>query len=56
MAERIRNRRGDASDATPEILAEQLRRDPGPIEWVRIGAGASPEQCLAAARRALALG
>ena len=56
MAERIRNRRGDASDATPEILAEQLRRDPGPIEWVRIGAGASPEQCLAAARHALALG
>jgi uncharacterized protein len=56
MAERIRNRRDDASDATPEILAEQLRRDPGPIEWVHIGAGASPEQCLAAARHALALG
>ncbi len=29
MAERIRARRGDASDATPEVLAQQLRHDPG---------------------------
>ena len=55
MAERIRARRGDASDATPEVLAQQLRHDPGPMDWTRIDAGAGPEQCLAAARRGLAL-
>ena len=56
MAERIRTRRGDASDATPEILAQQLRRAPGPMDWMRINAGGGPEECLAAARSALSLG
>ena len=56
MAERIRARRGDASDATPEILAQQLRHDPGPMDWTRIDAEAGPDECLAAARRALSLG
>ncbi len=56
MADRIRTRRGDASDATPEILAQQLRQDPGPMDWIRIDAAAGPEQCLTAARRALSLG
>jgi predicted kinase len=56
MAERIRARRGDASDATPEILAQQLRHDPGPMDWIRIDAEAGPDQCLAAARRALSFG
>ncbi len=55
MAARISARRGDASDATPEILAHQLRQDPGGMDWTRIDAGAGPEQCLDAARRALAL-
>jgi uncharacterized protein len=53
MAGRIRKRRGDASDATPEVLALQLRHDPGPIDWVRIDTSGSPEDCLAAARNAL---
>ncbi len=56
MEARINTRRGDASDATPEILARQLRQDPGAMDWTRIDADAGPEQCLAAARRALALG
>ncbi|MGH7116767.1 MAG: AAA family ATPase [Stellaceae bacterium] len=56
MAERVRARRGGASDATPAVLALQLRRDPGEIDWTRIEAGGGAEQCLAAARRALALG
>jgi uncharacterized protein len=56
MAERIRARRGDASDATPEILAQQLGHDPGPMDWIRIDAEAGPDQCLAAARHALSLG
>ena len=55
MAERISARRGDASDATPEILAHQLRQGPGMMDWTRIDAAAGAEQCLAAARRALAV-
>ena len=54
MAGRIRGRIRDASDASPEILAEQLRRDPGKIDWLRVDASGRPEDCLAAARRALA--
>ena len=53
LADRIRARRGDASDASPEIPAEQLQHDAGAIDWVRIDAGGGPEECLAAARRAL---
>ncbi len=56
MADRIRGRVGDASDASPEVLAEQLRHDTGGIDWVRIDAGGGAEDCLAAARRALAAG
>ena len=56
MEERVRARRGDASDATTEILAQQLRQDPGAMDWTCIDAGGGPQQCLTAARRALALG
>ena len=56
MANRIRGRVRDASDASPEILAEQLRQDQGKIDWVRIDAGGRTEDCLAAARRAVAAG
>ena len=54
MANRIRGRVRDASDASPEVLAEQLRHDPGKIDWTHIDAGGRPEDCLAAARHALA--
>ena len=54
MADRIRTRRHDASDASPEVLARQLRLDPGLVDWVHIDAGGGPEDCLAAAQRALA--
>jgi aminoglycoside phosphotransferase family enzyme/predicted kinase len=56
MERRLRARRRDASDASPEVLAQQLRQDAGPIDWVMIDAGSGPEACLAAARRALGLG
>ena len=56
MDGRLRSRRDDASDASPEVLAQQLRQDPEPMDWVRIDAGAGPADCLFAARRALALG
>jgi uncharacterized protein len=56
MATRIRGRVRDASDASPEILAEQLRHDTGKIDWVRIDASGGAEDCLANARRAVAAG
>jgi predicted kinase len=55
MEARLRARRRDASDATPEVLTQQLRQDAGPIDWVIIDAGSGPEPCLTAARHALAL-
>ncbi len=55
MAGRIRARHHDASDASPAVLARQLRHYPGPIDWTRIDAGNGPEETLAAARRALGL-
>jgi aminoglycoside phosphotransferase family enzyme/predicted kinase len=55
MDRRLRARRHDASDASPEVLAQQLQQDPGPMDWVRIDAAAGPEKCLAAARWALGL-
>jgi uncharacterized protein len=54
LANRIQARRGDASDATAQVLTEQLLHDPGPVEWIRIDAGGGPEDCLAAVQRALA--
>ena len=54
MANRIRGRVRDASDASPEVLAEQLCHDPGKIDWTHIDAGGRPDDCLAAARHALA--
>ena len=54
MEGRLRARRHDASDASPGVLAQQLRQDPGPMDWVRIDAGTGPADCLSAARRALA--
>ncbi len=55
MAARISARRGDASDASPEILGRQMEIDPGPLDWVRIDAGTDPEITETAARRVLGL-
>jgi uncharacterized protein len=55
MERRIVARHIDASDATAEVLALQLRQDQGPIDWARLDAGGGPADCLAAARRALGL-
>jgi len=56
MEGRLRARRHDPSDASPEVLAQQLRQDPGPMDWVRVDAGTGSADCLSAAQRALALG
>ena len=55
MERRLRTRHHDASDASPEVLAQQLRQDAGPMDWRSIDAGAGPADCLSAARRALGL-
>jgi uncharacterized protein len=55
MDGRLRARHHDASDASPEVLARQLRQDPGPMDWVRIDAEIGAADCLRAARRILAL-
>ncbi len=41
LMERVARRhraRGDASDATPEVLAKQLGQEPGPLTWQRLDA------------------
>jgi aminoglycoside phosphotransferase family enzyme/predicted kinase len=55
MDRRLQARRHDASDASSEVLDQQLQQDPGAMDWVRIDAGAGPANCLSAARRALGL-
>jgi len=55
MDRRLRARRHDASDASTEVLAQQLQQDLGTVEWIRIEAGGNPEGCMSAARRALGL-
>jgi uncharacterized protein len=39
LAQRLAARAGDASDAGPDTLADQLTRDPGPIDWAILDAG-----------------
>jgi len=43
MIERLRARRGDASDATVDVLNAQLARDPGVVGWSRVEAAAPAE-------------
>jgi len=38
LAERVRSRKHDASDATPEIVREQLNRGAGQVTWRQIDA------------------
>jgi len=55
MRARIGTRQADASDASPEVLDQQLQADPGPLDWIRIDASGDPEETLVQARRALGL-
>ncbi len=56
MEARLRARRHHASDASPEVLAQHLQQYAEPDDWLIIDGGTGPEDCLTAARRALALG
>jgi len=55
MRTRIESRRSDASDATAPVLEQQLRADPGMLDWQRIDAAGDLEQTAARARQALGL-
>jgi aminoglycoside phosphotransferase family enzyme/predicted kinase len=53
MAARIGARKGDASDASQQVLDQQLRDDPGPLDWIRLDSNGDTAGTLAQARRAL---
>jgi aminoglycoside phosphotransferase family enzyme/cytidylate kinase len=56
LAHRVGTRRGDASDATADIVHQQLQYDTGHIGWTRIDAGATPDATFASAKAFLASG
>lgn len=53
LGQRIAARRGDASDATADVLRRQLDYDLGPIDWIRIDAGGDAPASLSRAQAAL---
>lgn len=55
MEQRIVSRRGNASDATPEVLRRQLDYDLGDITWTRVDSSGERRQTLADAQKALGL-
>lgn len=55
MAARLSARRGDASDASAEVLQQQLQREPGPIDWTRVDVAGSPDTSVTAVLYALGL-
>ncbi|MBO0764827.1 MAG: AAA family ATPase, partial [Hyphomicrobiaceae bacterium] len=56
LLDRVGARIGDASDATPDVVRQQLAGDTGPLttNWVAIDAGGNAANTLAKARKALA--
>jgi predicted kinase len=54
LVERVAERRGDVSDATPEVVRRQLAIDPGAMSWRPLDASGSSEGVAVAARTLLA--
>ncbi|OJX79277.1 bifunctional aminoglycoside phosphotransferase/ATP-binding protein [Magnetospirillum sp. 64-120] len=54
-ARRIEGRQGNVSDATVEVLRQQLQIDLGPMTWTKINTGGSKDAALASGRAALCL-
>lgn len=50
LAGRVEARRGDASDATAEVVRWQAGREAGPLDWARLDSTQAPAQLLAQAR------
>lgn len=53
LTERVTARRGDASDATAEVVRWQAGREAGPLDWVRLDSAQARQQVLAEARALL---
>lgn len=53
LADRVAARRGDASDATAEVVRWQAGREAGPLDWARLDSTQAPEKLLAQARARL---
>ncbi len=53
LVSRVAQRQGDASDATPEVVRNQLGYDLGNLRWARIDAGGTPRQTLERLRERL---
>ena len=53
LADRVTARRGDASDATAEVVRWQAGREAGPLDWVRLDSTQAPADVLAQARARL---
>jgi aminoglycoside phosphotransferase family enzyme/predicted kinase len=54
LVQRVAARRGDVSDATPDVLRQQLATDPGPLTWALTDVSGSPEAVAGRARALLA--
>jgi aminoglycoside phosphotransferase family enzyme/predicted kinase len=50
LVRRISGRRGDASDATADVLRQQLAADPGPLTWPTVDVGGAAENVAVQAR------
>ena len=53
LMQRVAARRGDVSDATPDVLRQQLATDPGALTWPLLDVSGSPEAVAAQARALL---
>ncbi|MEE4235726.1 MAG: DNA-binding protein, partial [Anderseniella sp.] len=54
LVSRVRARKGDASDATADVVRKQLARGAGEIGWNSINAAGSPDDSVAACEAAMA--
>jgi len=54
MKARVAGRKGDASDATPDVVEKQLAYDLGAIDWHHIDAAGTPKETYARAARVMA--
>ena len=55
LVQRIEARTGDASDATPAVLRQQLATDPGALSWPLLDVRGSAQEVAAQARALLGL-
>jgi len=53
LVERVSTRKGDASDATAEVVRHQLERLAGPVVWHRINADGAPDATMERSLKAL---